>query len=84
MDNKSTKEQSPNKTSDEANEGEGNKTAARHYNDATRKFAESGKVDQKAKEAEKAIEGPEGAELKRAEEIGKQHSHGEDPALRKK
>ena len=27
------------------NEGEGNKTAARHYNEATTEFAESGKVD---------------------------------------
>jgi hypothetical protein len=69
---------------DPANEGEGNRTAARHYNDAQHKFAESGKVASGAKDAEKAIEGPEGEELRRAEEIGKKHSHGEDPLLNKK
>lgn len=38
----------------------------------------------KKREAEKALEGKEGDELRRAEEIGKRHSHGEDPALHKK
>ena len=31
------------------NEGEGNKTAAREYNEAQRRFVESGKVDEKAR-----------------------------------
>ena len=31
------------------NEGEGNKTAAREYNEVQRRFAESGKVDEKAR-----------------------------------
>jgi hypothetical protein len=31
------------------NEGEGNKTAAREYNEAQKRFAQSGKVEQKAR-----------------------------------
>jgi hypothetical protein len=68
----------------EKNEGEGNKTAARHYNEEQRRFAQSGAVDQKAKEAERALEGGEGKELERAEEVGKSHAKGEDPALKKR
>lgn len=67
-----------------ANEGEGNRTAARRFNEAERKFVEEGKVAAKAKEAKEALEGPEADELRRAEEIGKQHSHGEDPQLEKR
>jgi len=67
-----------------ANEGEGNKTADRHYRDGVKRTVESGKVEGKAKAAEKALEGSEGAELRRAEEKGKSRSHGEDPALNKK
>ena len=65
------------------NEGEGNKTAAREYNEAQRQFVESGKVDEKAREAEKSLDA-EKAELERAEAVGKRHSHGEDPALKRK
>ena len=35
------------------NEGEGNRTAAREYNDAQQRFVRSGKVDEKAHEAER-------------------------------
>jgi hypothetical protein len=48
-----------NPTSNSPNEGEGNKTAARQYNEAQQRFAQSGKVEEKAREAEKALEGPE-------------------------
>jgi hypothetical protein len=65
------------------NEGEGNKTAAREYNEAQRRFVESGKVDEKAREAEKSLD-TDKQELERAEAIGKRHSHGEDPALKRK
>ena len=54
------------------NEGEGNKTAARHYNEATTEFAKSGKVEEKAKEARKALEGKEGDKLRKAEREGAQ------------
>jgi ElaB/YqjD/DUF883 family membrane-anchored ribosome-binding protein len=53
------------------NEGEGNKTAAREYNEAQHRFAQSGKVEEKAREAAKAMDSPERAELERAEAIGK-------------
>jgi hypothetical protein len=68
----------------EKNEGEGNKTAARHYNEDQHRFVQSGAVDQKAKEAERALEGSEGKELERAEGAGKSHAKGEDPALKKR
>jgi hypothetical protein len=66
------------------NEGEGNKTAARQYNEAQRRFVQSDAVEQKAREAEKAIEGGEKRELDKAEAIGKRHSHGEDPEVTRK
>jgi hypothetical protein len=61
------------------NEGEGSRTAARHYNEAQQRYVESGRVDQAAKEAERAIEGPEGDELRRAEEEGKRRAAGREP-----
>ena len=72
-------------TEKQRNEGEGNRTAARVYNRATKEFARSGKVEEQAKRAEQAIEGPQKADLERAEQAGKSKSRGEDPAvLRKK
>ncbi len=72
-------------TEKQRNEGEGNRTAARVYNRATKEFARSGKVEEQAKRAEQAIEGPQKVELERAEQAGKSKSRGEDPAvLRKK
>lgn len=67
-----------------ATQGEGDYRSARAYDEHVRRTVESGQVEKKAQEAEKAIEGKEGEELRRAEEIGKRHSHGEDPALNKK
>ena len=65
------------------NEGEGSQSGARDYDERTRKFVESGQVEKKAKEAEKAIESPEGDALRKAEEEGKKHAKGEDPKLRR-
>jgi uncharacterized protein (TIGR02284 family) len=70
-------------TGKQRNEGEGNKTAAKEYNDATRKFVDSGKVDQKAEEAARARQGAERKDLERAERAGKSHAKEEDPALRR-
>jgi len=67
-----------------ANQGEGDYRSARRYDEHVRRTAQSGQVDKKAREAEKAIEGEEGDELHRAEEMGKRHSHGEDPQLHQK
>lgn len=48
-------------------QGEGDYVSARKYQKAQHEFAkDSGKVERKAKEAEAAIEGPEGQELERA------------------
>jgi hypothetical protein len=66
-----------------ANEGEGNKSADRRYRAGVIRTIQSGKVDSKAKEAERAVAGPEGEALRRAEEAGRRHSHGEDPELKK-
>jgi hypothetical protein len=67
---------------DPAMQGEGNRTAARRYNEETTDFARSGRVDQAARDAR-----PEGTEqardMERAEAEGKSHSRGEDPLLRK-
>jgi len=65
------------------NEGEGNRTAARQFNQAQQDFARSGKVEEKAKEAERAAEGKEGDTLREAELIGKRHAHGEDPEVKR-
>jgi hypothetical protein len=52
-------------------EGEGSYSGTKDYNDRTEKFVKSGKVDQAAKDAVHAIDSPEAAELKQAEEKGK-------------
>jgi hypothetical protein len=66
------------------NEGEGNRTAARHYNEDQRRFVGSGKVDEKAREAERALDGAERRELEHAELIGKRHAAKEDPEVKRK
>jgi uncharacterized protein (TIGR02284 family) len=71
-------------TDKQRNEGEGNKTAAKEYNEATKKFTQSGQVDKQAEAAAKAREGVERQELDRAEKAGKSHAKGEDPQLRQR
>ena len=65
------------------NEGEGNRTAAQQYNEAQRRFVKSGKVEEKAKEAERALLGKEGSALREAELIGTRHTHEEDPEIKR-
>jgi hypothetical protein len=65
------------------NEGEGNKTAAREYNEAQKRFVNSGQVEDRARDAERALDGPEHQELEEAEAIGKSHAAEEDPLLGK-
>lgn len=56
---------------DDKNEGEGNKTAARHYNDKTTAFAQDkDRVKKAADQAKSAVSGKEGADLKKAENEG--------------
>jgi hypothetical protein len=49
-------------------EGEGNKSADRQYRKETEKFAKSGRVAGQAQKAADALAGPEGKELRDAEE----------------
>ena len=65
------------------NQGEGNRTAAREFNRAQEQFAKSGKVEQAARSAERALDTKEAKELKQAEESGRRRSHGEDPAVKR-
>ena len=53
------------------NEGEGNKTADRHYREGVRKHIESGASGPAAKDAERAIDSDAGDELRKAEEKGR-------------
>jgi hypothetical protein len=65
------------------NEGEGNRTAARQFNKAQQDFARSGKVEEKAKEAEEAVAGGDAEKLREAELIGKRHAAEEDPEVKR-
>ena len=65
------------------NEGEGNKTAAKEYNEATKKFVQSGQVERKANEALAARSGPEKQSLDQAEKAGKSKAKEEDPQIRR-
>ena len=47
-------------------QGEGNYDAARRFDEEERRFVKTGQVEQKAKEAEEALDGPEGEALERA------------------
>lgn len=63
--------------------GEGNYKASRKYNEATKKFAESGRVEEAARDAAPQTE-IEAAELASAEAEGRRRAKEEDPALRRK
>jgi hypothetical protein len=73
------------KFAQEHNEGEGNRTAARKYNDAQQQFIKSGRVDQKAHEAERDLDNATiRRELEHAEAIGKRHIAEEDPQVKRR
>ncbi len=61
-------------------EGEGSYQGARQYNERTKKFVDSGKVDEAARAAKPQSE-EEAHQMHKAERIGKQRARGEDPAL---
>lgn len=63
-------------------QGEGNYDATRRYDKAATDFVQSGKVDQAARDARPKSEA-EAEAMKKAEQEGKSHAKGEDPALRK-
>jgi hypothetical protein len=56
--------------------GEGNYKATRDYNQRTKEFIESGKVDEAA-EGSKPKNEKEAREMREAEQAGKSHSKGE-------
>ena len=47
-------------------QGEGDYVSGRKYQEAQHEFAKRGPVEQKAREAEEALDGPEGEDLERA------------------
>ena len=47
-------------------QGEGDYKAARRFQKEQHEFAKSGRVGEKAREAEQALDGPEGQDLERA------------------
>lgn len=58
------------------NQGEGDKESALRYDREQEAFAKSGKVEKAAREAEKALDGPEADALKKAEEEGRSKAKG--------
>jgi hypothetical protein len=63
--------------------GEGNYVASRQYNDATKDFARSGRVESAARAAAPDSDA-DALQMAAAEAEGKRHSKGEDPALNRK
>lgn len=61
---------------EQVNEGEGNRTAARKYNQEQAEFAKSGRVEKAAQDAARALDGPEAADLQRAVEAGNKPAMG--------
>lgn len=62
-------------------QGEGNYTAAKEYDDATREFVKAGKVDKAAKNAKPRNEQEE-REMLEAEEKGRSHARPEKKSTR--
>jgi hypothetical protein len=61
-------------------QGEGNREADRQYRQGATQHAKSGRTEQEAREAERAIDEDESGELKEAEQAGKSKAVG--PASR--
>lgn len=62
------------------NEGEGNRAAAKQFNDATEKFAKSGQVEPAAKAAKESLDSDEARELARAERDAKHPAEQRKPS----
>lgn len=56
-------------------QGEGNYDAGRRYQKEQHEFAKNGPVEQKAHEAEDALDGPEGEELEQARQDTAKGAH---------
>jgi len=57
-------------------QGEGNYDATHNYNEGVKKSVEKGNAEELAEKAKKALEGPEGDALRKAEELAKQGGEG--------
>lgn len=64
----------------EKNQGEGNKSADRHYREKTQDFVEKTDVEQKAKEAAKKVKSPD-QPLSAAEKAGRERAAEFDPRV---
>jgi hypothetical protein len=71
------------KTTPVPEKGEGNHAADRRYRDETRRFIDSGRVDEAAAEAKRAVE-EDGEALAAAEEKGRARAAEEDPQVSRK
>ena len=60
-------------------QGEGNYSASRRFDEREQKFVKDHKAEipQKGKEAEQALDGKEGEDLRKAEDKAKGHAHGQ-------
>jgi hypothetical protein len=66
----------PEPTDESGVEGEGSYTATHNYDEGVARSVAAGKTEELAKKAAKALDGPEGDELRQAEKAAKQgHSH---------
>jgi hypothetical protein len=63
--------------------GEGDHEADRRYREQTERFIESGRVDEAAREAKRAVEQDDG-ELEAAEEAGRARAAEEDPEVKRR
>src|SRR5262249_4608023 len=63
--------------------GEGNYAASRQYNDATRDFVKSGRVEKAARDAAPQSDA-DALQMAASEAEGKRRAKGEDPALNRK
>ncbi len=52
-------------------EGEGNPTADRRYREGVERSVKGGKIEEHAEEAAQALDGPEGDELRKAQEAAR-------------
>ena len=62
-------------------QGEGNYEATERYDEAQRKFVKSGKVEAAARAAQPKSK-QEADDMQRAEQAGRSHAKGEDPAVK--
>jgi hypothetical protein len=54
-------------------QGEGNYAASKKFDAEERAFVEKGGIEQKAREAAEALDGPEGADLEKARKAADEH-----------